>query len=270
MRNVSISVLLPVYDGDDPDLFGACLEAVVVELIETDQLVIVVDGQINNDLETCISKYHGSLNNFDVVRLPMNVGLVSALNVGLENCIHEYVARIDADDISLPGRFVKQVKMLDDGADVVSGAILETGGFHRRPTVKYLPECQQDIMRSMSFRSPMNHMATMFRLSKILEVGQYPNLLGNEDYGLWLKCRKYGLKFRNTREVLVKANVPVDFAKRRSGWKFARSEIQLLWFRRQNGLGSFGEIYLSFAVRFIVRLLPSKLLVILYYFLRKV
>lgn len=269
MRSIPISILLPVYSGDDPRLFSRCLASLEAEILAFDQIVLVVDGPIGNGLTTCLNNYCGKLPNIEVINIPINCGLISALNIGLEKCRYEHVARIDADDSVLPGRFDEQVSMIEQGADVVSGAIIETGGFYERTTIKSLPEKHSEIIKLMSYRNPINHMATMFRLSKILAVGKYPNLVGNEDYGLWLLCRKHGLLFENTSRILVEANVPVDFAIRRSGLKFARSEIKLWHFRLQNNLGTWSEAHLSLIIRLMVRLLPAKLLKLTYYYLRR-
>ena len=68
----------------------------------------------------------------DVVELERNVGLGPALDAGLAACTHDVVARMDADDISLPHRFAVQMPIVEAGADLVGAGLLEFGERRRR------------------------------------------------------------------------------------------------------------------------------------------
>ena len=73
----------------------------------------------------------------DHVVIEENVGLGPALDRGLTACDHEIVARMDADDVSLPERFEQQLPVVEAGADIVGSGLLEFGalrGRHRGPT----------------------------------------------------------------------------------------------------------------------------------------
>ena len=63
----------------------------------------------------------------DVVELERNVGLGPALDAGLAACRHDVVARMDADDISLPHRFAVQMPIIEAGVDIVGSGLLEFG-----------------------------------------------------------------------------------------------------------------------------------------------
>ena len=56
---------------------------------------------------------------FTVIELKVNVGLGMALDIGLQHCRNELVARMDSDDISLPERCEKQVKLFESDENLV-------------------------------------------------------------------------------------------------------------------------------------------------------
>ena len=63
----------------------------------------------------------------DVVALHANIGLGPALDAGLAACTHDVVARMDADDLSLPHRFAVQMPIIEAGADLVGAGLVEFG-----------------------------------------------------------------------------------------------------------------------------------------------
>ncbi len=66
------------------------------------------------------------------LELPDNLGLGPALDAGLAASSHEVVARMDADDVSVPERFERQVALIEAGADIVGSGLLEFGAVDPR------------------------------------------------------------------------------------------------------------------------------------------
>ena len=133
--------------------------------------------------------------------------LAHNLNRGLEIAQGEYVARMDGDDISMPERFEKQVKVLDDKEEkvLVSSAtyyIDEKGNDVETQTKR-----KKWINDKLWLKNSINHSAAMFRKKNIIEAGGYAAVVA-QDYELWLRLqRTHGdfyeiipechLKFRN-------------------------------------------------------------------------
>jgi glycosyltransferase involved in cell wall biosynthesis len=136
-----------------------------------------------------------------------NLGLARSLNRGLELTVGEYVARMDADDISLPDRFSKQIRFLDANADI---AILGTNLTRIDP--EGLPLANQPrpyptqpgfIRWSLFFRNCIQHPTVMFRRDAIKGIGGYdPSLLAAQDYDLWLRASP-SMKMANLAEKLL-------------------------------------------------------------------
>ncbi|MGH3612768.1 MAG: glycosyltransferase, partial [Pseudonocardia sp.] len=99
-----LSLLLPVWAGDRPAFLTEAFRSTVdAQTHRPDQVVIVRDGPVDARLAACIDALAAdSPVPVEVVAIPRNVGLGPALDAGLEACRHDVVARMDADDISLP------------------------------------------------------------------------------------------------------------------------------------------------------------------------
>jgi len=129
MTTEPFSVLLPVYAGDDPAFLGRAFDSATVDQERRpDEVVVVRDGPVPAAFQACLdATVAGSVVPVIVVELPRNRGLGGALEAGLAACHHDIVARMDADDVCVPERFLRQVPLVESGFDVVGSAIAEMG-----------------------------------------------------------------------------------------------------------------------------------------------
>ena len=96
------------------------------QTLKPNEVVLVRDGVVPPRLQSVIDDLvETSPVPINVVALADNIGLGHALDAGLSACAHEVVARMDADDVSLPERFAVQIPLLADGFDLVGSALLE-------------------------------------------------------------------------------------------------------------------------------------------------
>ena len=103
-----------------------------------------------------------------VVRLKHNMRLANALNIGLAHCSYEIVARVDADDISLPRRFAVQVPLVEDGLGLLGSAIQEFSDDEAEAgMVRNMPASEEEIRRVISYRSPFAHPSVVYRKSAV-------------------------------------------------------------------------------------------------------
>ncbi len=140
----------------------------------------------------------------DHVVLEANVGLGPALDCGLAACEHEIVARMDADDVSLPERFARQVPLVERGADIVGSGLLE---FDRSPEDvvgrRTPPTDPSEIRRTIRFRDPFNHPTVVYRRSAVQAAGGYTDMALMEDYLLFARMVDAGARPANLAEPLV-------------------------------------------------------------------
>jgi len=271
---MSFSVLISVYIKENPQYLDEALCSIWdQQTLKPGQIVLVKDGPLTEELDICINKWKQKLNKIlAIVELPENVGLGAALNNGLKQCQYELVARMDSDDVSLPNRFEKQVTFMEKNPDIVllSGYISE---FKNDPDdvyyIRRVPIDSNVIARYIKWRNAFNHMTVFFKKSVVSSVGGYDDKITYfEDYDLWIRLVQAGYKVSNIPEVLVNVRTGNDMVGRRHGLAYAKKELAFFALQKERGFISGSEYCLLILLRIPLRLIPKKILVLLYQFLR--
>jgi glycosyl transferase family 2 len=257
-----LSLLLPVWAGDDPEHLAEAFRSTVLEQTRPpDQVVIVRDGPVPHALAARLAELAGSSPvPVDLVELDRNVGLGMALDAGLARCRHDVVARMDADDISLPERFAVQLPLVEAGADLVGSGLLEFGA-HPGEVVgtRTPPTRPEDIRARARYASPFNHPTVVYRRSVVRGVGGYTDFALMEDYLLWAKIIMSGARVANVAEPLVKYRVGAGAYARRGGWRQLRAELALQRRFRRMRFTTRGQCLRNVVVRGGYRLVPERI-----------
>jgi hypothetical protein len=154
------------------------LELIVVDHASSDRTPEILSGLAREDAR------------LRVCRLDADLGLAEALNLACEEARGPLIARMDGDDVAMPGRLERQAAYLADRPSValVGGAALvidDTGkGYHtRRP-----PTGDPDIRAILLERNCFIHSTVMARRDALSHVGGYRGKFTRaEDYDLWLR-----------------------------------------------------------------------------------
>ena len=255
------SLLLPVYRGDDPRHLETAFRSTVHEqLRRPDEVVVVQDGQVGPDLASTLERLE-STSPVPVrrLRLSHNVGLAQALQCGLAACSHDVVARMDADDISMPHRFLLQLPVIEAGADLVGAAILEFEGDGRLGDgVLRVPPVEADeIARTARWRNPFNHPTVVYRRTAVLSAGGYRELRYMEDYWVFTRMIANGATVVNLPDPLVRYRVDAGAYERKGGVRQLRSELRLQRRLRTEGFTTVGQGLRNSVVRGGYRLVPT-------------
>ena len=262
MSELEFSVAMCVYGGDDPEWFKAAVDSVTNQTRKPDEIVLVVDGPVPETLDKIICELESNMI-FKVVRLEKNVGHGNARRTCIDACSYSIIALMDADDISAPDRFEKQLAFFENNAElsVVGSNITEFIGEPENIVARReVPSTDVEIREYIKRRCPMNHMTVMYRKEDIMKAGGYIDWYCNEDYYLWLRMYLAGLKFANSKDVFVNVRVGKEMYGRRGGVKYFKSEAKLQKYMLDNGIIGFGTYTLNVAKRLIVQvLLPNRL-----------
>ena len=219
---------MAVYAQDDERYVrSAFLSATTAQELAPTQMVVVQDGPVTDGVSAWLAEIEQDPRT-TVVRIPTNMGLAAALNLGLTYVTTDIVARADADDICLPQRFARQIPVIESGFDLVGSAMAE---FHTDPdhpdAMRPVKTSRAAILHHARLGSPFHHPTVVFRKQAVLKAGGYPILRQMEDYLLWAKMIMNGANVTNINEVLVCYRTGDGAFHRRGGGKLARSEAQL-------------------------------------------
>lgn len=260
MAEESFTVLLPVYAGDQADHLRRAFDSCTREqTLSPDSVVMVRDGPVAGDLASTIDDLvaHAVVPT-ELVVLDNNVGLARALDLGLRHCPSPIVARADADDVSLPDRFARQVPLIRGGLDLVGSAIVEfTDDERLRGLVRTPPVGPEQIARYARFHDPFNHPSVVYRKSAVEAAGGYRDLPYLEDYWLFARMIAQGARVENLAECLVLYRVGAGAYSRRGGMRLLRSEFALQAKLREEGFTTGWQCVRNVLVRGGYRVVPE-------------
>jgi len=256
------SLLIPTYAGDSPHFLRLAFESSVQRQTRPpDQVVLVQDGPVPDALEVTIGELVAtSPVPVHHILLEHNAGLGPALDRGLAACVHEIVARMDADDVSRPDRFERQLPLVEQGADIVGSGLLEFGTSIDDVVGRRTPPVDPDeIRRVIAFRDPFNHPTIVYRKSAVLAAGGYSDMALMEDYLLFTRMVAAGARPANLADPLVYYRVGAGAYARRGGAALLRSELALQHRFRALGITTRGQYLRNVVVRGGYRLIPEPL-----------
>ena len=197
-----VSWLIPV--RDDPRLIDA-LRSIAPELGPDDEVIVVDDGsavpvepEIGPRIGPRIGNSHG-IPGVTVLRQGRD-GIVAALNRGLERAAGVYIARMDADDLVLPGRIAAQLAAFTADDVAIAGRV-RTDAPQMQAYVRWVNH--NDPMAERLIESPLIHPASLLRASAVRKIGGYRRGDFPEDYDLFLRLADIGRLARVPQEVLI-------------------------------------------------------------------
>ena len=220
------------------------LDSLYAQTFQNFEIILCDDGSKDNTYEVALENQRQH-DNIVLLRNEQNMGLNATLNKCLAVAKGEFIARMDGDDISLPIRFEKQVKFLDEHPEyaVVSAPMIyfDENGEFRRGAGKGEIEAQDFV-----HGSPICHAPCMARLDIVKSVGGYSvddRLLRVEDYHLWFKIFAAGHKLYMMNECLYKMRDDRNATARRN-WLTRRNECYVKHIGyRMVGLPFYYQVY---------------------------
>jgi len=202
--NPVVSVIMPVRDGGD--YLQTAVDSILAQSFSALELILV-DDHSKDEAISGLSAADPRL----VLLESQGRGVSSAFNTGLSRSRGEFIARMDADDISLPGRIEQQYRYFQSQPDVdICGACVEifTDGEVAGGNIRYqhwLNTCRSpaQIHREMFIESPIPNPTAMFRRDTVLRLGGYGDPDWPEDYDLFLRADALRMRMGKPEQILL-------------------------------------------------------------------
>lgn len=204
-----ISCIMPVYNAER--WLEIAIRSILNQTFRDFELIIINDGSTDGSA-AIIETFRLSDPRIVVISQP-NRGVVSALNAGVAIARGAWIARMDADDVSVASRFARQVQVMQadpriiilgaraltiDGDDVRDGRCTPSASdtprvlFRNNRTRRFPPSILQVL-----------HPTVMMRTGAIRQIGAYSEtFLYAEDYDLYLRASEFGLIAEIQEELL--------------------------------------------------------------------
>ena len=168
-----ISVVLPVYNSEK--YLAEAIKSILAQDFTDFELIIIDDGSTDASLNAAKSFSDKRIKIFKEDK----IGITKALNLGIQRSSGEYIARMDADDVSASDRFSEQVSFMDSHPEVgLTGAwYYYIGAKGEIIEAQTPPTTSREIKKGFFYYAPIIHSIAMIRRQALLEVGLY-----NEHY----------------------------------------------------------------------------------------
>lgn len=209
-RTPKVSVIMGVHNGEK--YLKEAVDSILHQTFKDFEFIIINDGSTDGSREIL-----ESYNDDRVVLIHQdNAGLTRALNKGLSLARGKYIARMDADDISLPRRLEKQIQFLEEntGVGLISCHFYEIDSEGCRINLCQLPVKNEDIQKSLLVCNQFCHGAAVFKSECIRTIGMYREFFRfSQDFDLWLRiAEKFKCANLNTPHYKWRINPQSQFS----------------------------------------------------------
>ncbi|MFQ5454935.1 MAG: glycosyltransferase family 2 protein [Nitrospirota bacterium] len=196
-----VSLIMGVYNGDK--YLKESIGSILNQSFRDFEFIIINDGSTDKTGEI-LEGYNDE--RLTIIKQEENKGLTFSLNIAIDYMRGRYIARMDADDISLPERLEKQVQFLEDYSEYglvgVTDEVIDKNG----KTIGIEPRLLEDkeIKKGLILGNQFCHGSVMFRREIIEKIGKYDySLRYSQDYEFWLRVSRI-YKIANLPDILYR------------------------------------------------------------------
>ena len=261
-KSIPFSLIMPVYLNSNVKHFKEAMNSIISQTLLPSEIILAIDGPINNDMENLIKKFKKD-SNIKIIRSSVNIGPGAIRHRAILQAKTEIITVMDSDDISIDNRFEIQIKsFVNKKIDLIGGYIAEFDkSVNDIKQLRKVPLKHSDIIKKGKWIQPFNNVTIMFKKSTYLKSGGYGMGRVLEDSFLFYRMAIINSKFLNIPKTLVYVRADDDQLSRRHGIKYFKVEISLLLSMLNSGYINFYIFIVSLFIRFIFRCSPKFLLV---------
>lgn len=196
-----VSIVISIYNGEN--VIRRALDSCIFQTMPDFELIAINDGSTDNTLNVLL-EYEKKDKRILIIDRE-NRGLSASINEGVSLAKGFWIARMDADDVSLPNRLEKQIAYLTkhEDIDVLGSCAYLQNGDGQYLGISCLPQNHDELIRIMHKASPFIHPSVVFRRDSFVREGGFrEDLRRAQDYELWSRMAgKY--RFHNLQEPLI-------------------------------------------------------------------
>ncbi len=230
-----VSILMPVYNA--ADYLKQAVDSILQQTFEDFEFLIIDDGSTDQSLQ--ILQFYATKDKRIKLTSRPNKGLVASLNEMISQAQGEFLARMDADDISLSDRLARQINFLESHPDVVCvGGAYELIDSKNRllTTISVLCDDEDIQKQALVGHTSLSHPTVVMRRTAVIQAGGYnPTMLPVEDLDLWLRLGEIG-KLSNLEQPVLKYRLhskSISEKNRIKQRQKARKACEQAWERRK-------------------------------------
>lgn len=203
-KNPSLSIIMGVYNEKNTSQVKKAINSILNQTWNDFEFIICDDGS-DKSFSDWLCSYCKKDKRIRFIRNKQNAGLAVTLNHCLKIASGDYIARMDADDISVPERFEKQIYFLEKNTEYAmvgsNAQLIDEENIWGRRVMPEKPE-KKDFLKN----SPFIHPSMIFRTEALRQLHGYSNqnyALRTEDYELFMRAYSMGMRGYNLQECLV-------------------------------------------------------------------
>lgn len=200
-----ISVVMSVYNEPENYLKGS-IESVLKQTYTEFEFIIILDNPDYRLAREIVEGYAGKDNRIKIIKNKANEGLASSLNKAFSASRGEYIARMDADDISLPQRLERQLDLMERKPDIslIGSSIMYMDEKRDVLGLDFAPRSHNFLKRLILYGgTPCFHPTWFFRRNILDRIAGYRNMPTSQDYDFLMRLLCSGLKVSNIEEPLL-------------------------------------------------------------------
>lgn len=200
-----VSVIMSVYNENE-EWLKISIESILNQSYKEIEFLILLDNPANINAKKIIEGYRDRDSRIKFIENEYNIGLTQSLNKGLKFCHGDYIARMDADDISVLNRIEKQVKYLEINTDigvVASNIIFIDENSNNINGSDYMNMNENDFKKIILKLNPFPHPTWLFKREVLLELNEYREIKAAEDYDFICRALINNVRFAVIEERLL-------------------------------------------------------------------
>ncbi len=213
-----VSVIMPIYNAEF--FLEEAIISILNQTLKNFELLLLDDW--SQDRSISIMKERAAKDSRIVlIKNNKNMGITETLNKGISIAKWKYIARMDADDISLSERLEKQYLFLEKNIDIfLLGTSAENITEDWKKISNYIPPLShKKIAQKLEYINCIYHPTIMFKNDKNIKYRK--KLRYCEDYDLYLRLLTKKRRFANLSEVLLKYRIVAQSESRKKAAKQA-------------------------------------------------